>query len=90
MTAQDARFMHVQDPNAGPAMVGNACAQVNSVSVPRMSVQWTCGIAVQGDYACGGGMSPRLSEFCRSVQVLQICTVYVGISGTALVMCPEH
>ena len=36
-------------------MVGNACAQVNSVSVPRVSVQWTCGIAVQGDYACGGG-----------------------------------
>ena len=45
----------VQDPDAGPAMVGNACAQVNSVTVPRMSVQWTCGIVVQGDYACGGG-----------------------------------
>ncbi|CAL5218430.1 g111 [Coccomyxa viridis] len=44
-----------KDPNAGPAMVGNACTQVNSVSVPRMSVLWTCGIAVQGDYACGGG-----------------------------------
>ena len=51
----------MQDPNAGPAMVGNACTQVNSVSVPRMSVLWTCGIAVQGDYACGGGMSPILS-----------------------------
>ncbi len=49
--------VRLQDPNAGPAMVGNACTQVNSVSVPRMSVQWTCGIAVQGDYACGGGMS---------------------------------
>ena len=47
----------MQDPDAGPAMVGNACAQVNAVSVPRMSVQWTCGIAVQGDYACGGGMT---------------------------------
>ena len=49
-----------QDPDAGPAMVGDACTQVKSVRVPTMTVQWTCGIAVKGDFACGGGASPVL------------------------------
>ena len=45
----------LQDPDAGPAMVGNACTQVGSMSVPPQTIRWTCGIAVKGDYACGGG-----------------------------------
>ncbi|CAK0737066.1 hypothetical protein CVIRNUC_000849 [Coccomyxa viridis] len=44
-----------KDPDAGPAMVGNACTQVGSMSVPPQTIRWTCGIAVKGDYACGGG-----------------------------------
>lgn len=44
-----------QDPDAGPPMVGDACSKVNSISVPMQTVYWTCGIAVKGDYACGGG-----------------------------------
>nr|QOL01071.1 putative extracellular protein CSOL_005 [Pseudococcomyxa simplex] len=44
-----------KDPDAGPPMVGDACTKVSSVSVPKQTVYWTCGIAVKGDYACGGG-----------------------------------
>lgn len=47
--------MLLQDPDAGPPMVGDACTKVSSVSVPKQTVYWTCGIAVKGDYACGGG-----------------------------------
>ena len=25
------------------------------MSVPSQTIRWTCGIAVKGDYACGGG-----------------------------------
>ena len=32
-----------------------ACTQVGSMSVPPQTIRWTCGIAVKGDYACGGG-----------------------------------
>lgn len=44
-----------KDPDAGPAMVGDACTKVSSISVPSQTVYWTCGIVVKGDYACGGG-----------------------------------
>ena len=44
-----------QDPDHGPLAVGDACQKVASVSVPRQTMLWTCGIAVQGDYNCGGG-----------------------------------
>ena len=54
-------FCWLQDPDAGPAMVGNACTQVGSVSVPPQTIRWTCGIAVKGDYACGGGAPPAPS-----------------------------
>jgi hypothetical protein len=45
-----------QDPDHGPLAVGDACQKVASVSVPRQTMLWTCGIAVQGDYNCGGGV----------------------------------
>lgn len=51
-----------QDPDAGPPMVGDACTKVSSISVPSQTVYWTCGIAVKGDYACGGGMPTFLTS----------------------------
>ena len=56
--------MSVQDPDAGPLRVGDACTKVDSVSVPKQTVYWTCGIAVKGDYACGGGTPVQSFSAC--------------------------
>ncbi|KAK9808040.1 hypothetical protein WJX73_007783 [Symbiochloris irregularis] len=44
-----------RDPDIGPAMVGDACTHVPSFTVPAYKIQWTCGIAVKGDFWCAGG-----------------------------------
>ena len=60
-------MLHLQDPDHGPLMVGDACQRVNSVSVPKQTMLWTCGISVQGDYACGGGAPAFLHVDCTAV-----------------------
>ena len=69
----------LQDPDAGPAMVGNACTQVRSVSVPPQTVRWTCGIAVKGDYACGGGAPLAPVHLAVQACAFHMLPRYVGV-----------
>ncbi len=80
-----------QDPDAGPPVVGDACTKVNSIFVPSQTVYWTCGIAVKGDYACGGGASPFLTS---AYQLSPTCRCALG-NGTLEQPCaathgPSH
>jgi hypothetical protein len=84
----------LQDPDAGPPKVGDACAKVNSISIPPQMLNWTCGISVKGNYNCGGRkLLPDLlnrSQTCSVTSLLIYLPVPPHVAPPVHYTCPAR